>query len=119
MRAPGWSFLTGLGSRARLEIVKRVGSYALLAVCAFLTYQSYENSRQRPETEELAKRIACDVDSQCILQSDRARFTRTDPIRRRYQFQSSVGPLLVTCKREMLWLGAWGCTSEKGSFLEY
>jgi hypothetical protein len=85
----------------------------------FLTYQSYENSQQRPETEQFAMRIACEVDSQCVLQADHAKFTRTGPIRRRYQFQSSVGQLVVTCRRQLLWLGPWQCTSEKGSFLAY
>ncbi len=99
--------------------MKKLGSYALLAVCVFLTYQSYENSRQRPETEDLAKRIACDVDSSCILTQDRASQTRTDPIRRRYEFKTSIGLVLVTCSRAMVWMGDWKCTSEKGGFLSY
>lgn len=99
--------------------MKRIGSYALLAAALFLTYQSYENSRQRPETEEYAKRVACDIDSNCILQADIPGETRTDPIRRRYEFRTSIGAVLVTCKRQMLWLGDWKCTSEKGGFLRY
>jgi hypothetical protein len=99
--------------------VRRVVSYGLLAVCIFITYQSYVNSRQESGTEELAKRIACDVDSACILTHDRASQTRTDPFRRRYEFKTTIGSVLVTCKRGMIWLGAWKCTPERGGFLRY
>jgi hypothetical protein len=95
--------------------VRRFVSYAVLALSLFITWQSYENSRQRPETEAFAKQIACDVDSSCLLQTDHANVTRTDPIRRRYEYGTTVGPVLVTCKRSLLWLGDWSCAAERGS----
>lgn len=111
--------LTASRPHVTLSYVRRVVSYGLLAVCIFITYQSYMNSRQDSGTEQLALRIACDVDSSCIVTDDRAAQTRTDPFRRRYEFRTSIGSVLVTCKRGLIWLGEWKCTPERGGFLRY
>jgi len=99
-------------------------SYILLAVVLFVAYQSFQNSRPRPETEALSRNHACDLDGSCIVigvkshrrGSDASKPTvvKTDMIRRRYEWATNVGSVVVTCKRAKLFMGSWGCTTELG-----
>ena len=92
--------------------------YVLLALCLFIGYQGYENSRESAAFEMaggLAKRAACEVDPSCVLTRDTPRVIKADVFRRRYEFETSVGTTVVSCDRRYIWLGNWSCTAEKGN----
>jgi hypothetical protein len=93
--------------------VRSLVAYVVLAACIFVSYQGYENARGGEETEDLARRHACDVEPTCVLKSERAS-QKSDMFRRRYEWQTTVGPVLVTCRREHMFLGAWSCKAEPG-----
>lgn len=93
---------------------RQIFPYIILAIALAATVLGFQNSRLTPEGEALARDHACTVDGACIVQRDRPREMRSDPIRRRYQFDTTVGSVVVTCKREYFFVGKWKCVSEKG-----
>jgi hypothetical protein len=92
--------------------VKKASAYVLAAVCLFITYQGYENSRLRPNTHDLSIQAAERISA---VDESRPREQRTDPVRRRYEWHTSIGPVVVTCQREFVFLGDWSCTAVQGS----
>ncbi len=96
---------------------KQVAAYSVLVVCGVLVYQGYENAQPRPATEQMALNTACDFDDgNCTVRDDRPREIRTNPVQRQYQFSTTQGPVIVTCRRDLLFFGAWTCTPVAGSF---
>jgi hypothetical protein len=89
--------------------------YTLLAICLFVTYQGYRNSRTDVFNEQLARSVACTVDAACILKSERPGKVLTDIVRRRYEWPSNAGSIVVTCRRRYAFFGDWQCTAEYGS----
>ena len=98
-----------------MDGAKRLISYLIFAGCMVIAYQSYENSRLRPETEALSMRAACDVDGGCVVRDDHPYEQRSDPIRRRYEWRTTTGRVVVTCRRELVFFGEWECRSELGT----
>lgn len=100
-----------------MNAAKQVVAYAVLAACLVLVYQGYQNARPEPFTEGLALNVACDAeDGNCSVRDDRPREVRTSPVKRQYQFSTTQGPVIVTCRRELLFFGSWNCTVKPGSF---
>ncbi len=107
-----------------MKDLRSFGSYIILTVALFVAYQGYQNSRPRAETEELSRSHACDLDSSCLVigvkshrrGSDESRPTRvrTDITQRRYEWETNLGSVIVTCKRAKIFLGSWSCTTEEG-----
>jgi hypothetical protein len=125
----GYRFDGSDGSRQiRMKDLRSIGSYILLAVALFVGYQGFQNSRPQADTEELSRSHACDLDSSCIVVgvkshrrgSDESRPTsvRTDITQRRYEWETSLGSVVVTCKRAKIFLGSWSCTTEKGKLFQ-
>lgn len=96
--------------------MKQLLSYVLFAGSFVIAYQGYVNSRLEPETEELARREATSLDSKCLVQGDEPREQRSSPLSRRYEWSTTIGPVLVECKREFVFFGAWACSAERGGF---
>lgn len=95
--------------------MNRVIGFAVLALCAFIAYQSYLNSQPGPETQQLAIDTACDIGEKgCTVRKGGARAIKTDVTQRQYQFSTTTGPVTVTCSRTYIWLGPWSCKSAKG-----
>lgn len=92
----------------------RILAFALLSAAAVVSYQGWQNAKLTTQTAALAKDHACDLDSSCIVLDERARVGRADVIRHRYEYQTTHGVMTVTCKRELLFFGAWACTPSKG-----
>lgn len=89
--------------------------YILLAASLVVAYQGFQNTRADPSTEELAQSVACDVTGDCVLKNDRPSEVRTDVFQRRYQWRSTEGPIVVTCRRQYVFFGGWSCDPERGS----
>lgn len=89
--------------------------YILLGLSLFIAYQGYHTSQKAEGTQEMARSVACDVDSGCVLKDELPREIRTDVFQRRYEWRSSVGPVHVVCRREYVFLGAWSCEPKKGA----
>ncbi len=96
-----------------MDTVKGMFGYVVLGVCLLLAYQGYQNTANPESTEHLAESVACDVDSQCVLKEERPREIRSDIFGRYYTWKTSVGPVEITCRRELWFFGQWGCTSAK------
>ncbi len=94
-------------------------AYAVLGVCLVLVYQGYENAQPRLATEDQSKSVACDVDGNCVVREEKPREIRTTPVQRQYQWSTTTGPVIVTCRRDLIFFGAWKCTAAKGSFTMY
>ena len=86
----------------------------LLVLSGFLSYTAWNNAKLTNETMDLAKDHACDLESSCIVLDARARVGKADIIRHRYEFKTTFGMMTVTCKREQLLFGEWGCVPERG-----
>jgi hypothetical protein len=92
----------------------RVFAYVLLGLSALLSYQAWQTSKTTPEIQQLAKDHACDLDSTCMVKTDRPRLGKTDVLRHRYEFETTQGIFTVTCKRELVLFGDWQCTPTAG-----
>ncbi len=92
----------------------RILTFTLLATACVLSYQGWQNAQLSQTTMDLAKAHACDLDSSCIVLDEQARIGRADVIRHRYEFKTTHGMMTVTCKRELLFFGAWSCTPQEG-----
>ena len=107
-----------------MKELRSFASYVVLAVALFVTYQGFQNSRAKPETEELSRSHACDLESSCIVigvkshrrGSDESRPTavKTSMISRQYEWETNLGSVVVTCRRAKYFLGAWACSTEPG-----
>jgi hypothetical protein len=91
---------------------------ALLAGSAVLSYQAWSNAKLTTETMAFAKDHACDLDSSCIVLDARPRVGQADVFRHRYEFSTTHGVMTVTCKRELIFFGEWGCTPVVGRMVE-
>lgn len=96
----------------------RIFAYVLLGAAIVISYQGWKNSQLTPATAALAKEHACDLDSSCIVLDDVPRIGRADVIRHRYEYKTTLGVMTVTCKRELLFFGAWSCTPANGRMVE-
>ncbi len=96
----------------------RIFAYVLLAAAIVVSFQGWQNAKLTPATAALAKDHACDLDSSCIVLDDSPRVGRADVIRHRYEFNTTHGMMTVTCKRELLFFGAWACTPAEGRMVE-
>ncbi len=96
-----------------MNTVKGLFGYVVLGVCLLLAYQGYQNTSDPEATEPLAKAVACDVDSQCVLSGERPREIRSDVFGRYYEWRTTVGPVEITCRRALWFFGAWACVSAK------
>ena len=96
----------------------RIFAVALLGLVSVLSIQGWRNAKLTPETAALAKDHACDLDSSCIVVDDVARMGKADVIRHVYEFKTTKGLMLVTCKRELYFFGAWSCSAEPGQLVE-
>jgi hypothetical protein len=92
---------------------KKVMGGLVLAVCLLISYQAWQNARLDPETEALSMEAA-EADG-AVLQRERPNFTRTDPVRRRYEWRTDQGQKVVTCMRDMVFFGGWSCEAVPGS----
>ena len=89
--------------------------YLLFAVCVFVSYQAYVNSKDDPETEAMSREAVCANDKDCgIAPQAQAGVRTTDIWSRRYQWTSKAGSYVATCKREHVFLGHWKCEAQPG-----
>ena len=96
-----------------LIAMRKAFTYVLLAASLVLAYQAWQNSRLTSETEALSREAVCE--SGCGVLRDRPNFTRTDPLRRRYEWRTTDGQKTATCTRELVFFGAWSCAAEEGA----
>lgn len=89
--------------------------WVLLGVTLLVAVAGWRNTQPEPETETLSRASVCGTSKACVIMSDRPSVVRTDVIRRRYQWTTSEGPVVVTCRREYAFAGAWGCTAAPGT----
>lgn len=92
----------------------RIFAYVLLAAAIVISFQGWKNAQLTPATAALAKEHACDLDSSCIVLDEQPRVGRADVIRHRYEYKTTHGMMTVTCKRQLLFFGAWSCTTAEG-----
>ena len=93
-------------------MLQRIFGLAFLCGSFFLIWQGYENSRMTKETLEMSRNEVCDQFGGCMRAYPTK--SKSDIIRRQYQWMTLNGPYVATCKRSMLFSGAWSCTSEAG-----
>jgi hypothetical protein len=107
--------LTAVGRRATIAAMKQWVGYVLLALCLVIAYQGWGNVKNTPDSEERARNAACLGVRDCFLTDKRVIAFQSDVLKRRYQFETSQGPITVTCRRELYFFGAWTCTSAAGT----
>jgi hypothetical protein len=88
--------------------------WVLLGLTLVIAVIGWRNAQPEPETETLARKSVCADAKACVVMSDRPSAVKTDVARRRYQWVTSEGPVVVSCKREYYLVGAWGCTAQPG-----
>ena len=113
--------------RGNMENLRTYLTYAFVALILFVTYQGYQNSRPGEDTLELSRSHACDLESGCIVvgvhrgrRVDRETPTaiKTDPLRRRYEWETNRGSVTVTCTRSNYFIGPWSCVTTRGKLYE-
>ena len=100
------------------NIASRILAIALLSAAAVVSYQGWKNSKLSKETAELAKQHACDLDSSCIVLDQSPRIGAANVLEHRYEYKTTHGIMTVTCKRELIFFGAWGCIPAKGRMID-
>lgn len=97
--------------------MRRILGYLLLIISGFIAYQSYLNAQPDAITEGMAREAACAGKEGCKLSGDLPNVMKTDVTSRTYQWATSAGPVVVTCKREYVWFGEWSCAGAGGEIL--
>jgi hypothetical protein len=98
--------------------VKGWVGWILLVLSLLVAVAGFRNSRAEPETEEMARGVVCSVAEGCKRNSERPHTVRTDFVRRRYAWNTSVGPAYVVCTRKLILTGAWVCEAKQGEMPE-
>ena len=93
-------------------MVQRIIGFAVLCACIWLTYQGYENSRLTQETLEMSRQAVCELYGGCSKGVPNK--TKSDVIRRQYEWLTPKGPYVATCKRSLVFSGSWSCTTAPG-----
>lgn len=88
--------------------------WVLLGLTLVVAFVGWKNAQPEPETELLARKSVCADAKACIVMSDKPGAIKTDMVRRRYQWTTSDGPVVVTCARAYWLVGAWACTAAAG-----
>jgi len=89
--------------------------WVLLGLSLLLVAAGYRNAQPEPATEDLARGLACAGSSGCVVMTDRPGIVRTDFVHRRYQWTTSEGKMVVSCRRAMYVTGEWVCETEPGN----
>jgi hypothetical protein len=95
--------------------MKAYVGYVLLALSLVVAYQGWNNSREEQVTQDMARGVTCQVQADCRRTEEKPNVIRHDAFARRYQFQTTVGPVGVTCRRAWMFFGGWSCVSAIGS----
>jgi hypothetical protein len=95
--------------------MKKWVGWVLLGVSLVIAYQGYQNSVNDPNTQQLARSIACDGEAKCVLAEGAPSRVQTDIVSRRYEWNSSLGPITTECHRSAVFFGGWSCQSQRGS----
>lgn len=88
--------------------------WILLVLSIAIALAGYRNSRNEPDTEEMARGVVCSVGKDCVKKSERPVAVRTDFVRRRYEWATSNGPVHVVCRRALVFIGNWSCEAKQG-----
>lgn len=83
--------------------------YVLLGASLFVTYQGFQNQKVQPDTEVLAREIACAGDTRCVTGGERPHTIATDFFGRRYTWTKNGKDVSVSCQRSLVFAGAWRC----------
>jgi hypothetical protein len=102
-----------MGGGARGYVKGWIG-WTLLALSLLVALAGYRNQRPELETEEQSRGVACDFQEPCTIDAKRPFKIRTDVLRRRYEWSTSIGPVTVTCRRRFVFAGNWQCVPERG-----
>lgn len=96
--------------------MKTYVGWVLLAICLVCTYQGFQTSRGVADTEGAARSVVCDSGGKdCLLAQEKPSVVKADFMSRQYQFDTSEGPVTVTCTRQYIFFGGFSCTSTAGS----
>lgn len=93
-------------------MVQRVLGFAVLCLSLFLIWQGYENSRLTPETLRMSQAAVCEQYGGCTRGVPTK--SKSDMIRRQYEWLTQNGPYVATCKRDKLFMGDWSCEIAPG-----
>ncbi|MFO0631269.1 MAG: hypothetical protein U0168_00300 [Nannocystaceae bacterium] len=91
--------------------------WVLLGLSLVVAVAGWRNAQPEPETEAQSRQHACSTPG-CTVQGERPTVVRTDVARRQYQWNTSSGPVTVSCKRRLWIAGAWECTATAGAMAQ-
>lgn len=94
--------------------MKRGISIAIMIICGFIAFQSYSNAKAGPQVKPLSRESACAGVEGCEVKGDEPSVLMTSTFDHQYQWGTTKGSVVVTCKREYVFVGKWGCTSRPG-----
>jgi hypothetical protein len=93
-------------------MVQRILGFAFLLASLFMIWQGYENSRPSQETLEMSRTAVCELYGGCVKGVPNK--TKTDIVRRQYEWLTPQGSYIATCQRAMIFSGPWSCETERG-----
>jgi hypothetical protein len=94
--------------------VKGWVGWLLLVLSLLVAIGGYRNQRVELETEELSRTVVCELGEPCTVSAERLGKIRTDVLRRRYEWVTSLGPVTVTCRPRFVFVGRWQCVPARG-----
>lgn len=89
--------------------------WVLLVLSLLVALAGFRNQRAELETEELSRTVVCQLGEPCTVDAKRPGKIRTDVLRRRYEWTTSLGLVTVTCRREYWLEGHWQCVPVRGA----
>jgi hypothetical protein len=92
--------------------------WTLLGLSLVVALAGYRNQRVELETEELSRTVVCQLGEPCTVNGERPHEIRTDVLRRRYEWGTSLGAVTVTCRRRFAFAGPWECVPVRGEMVE-
>lgn len=90
---------------------RQVAAYAIAALSLVIAYQSWQNASYSDEILDLSHEAAMTIST---VDEHRPRMERYDPVRKRYEWHTDVGPVIVRCRRDLIFFGDWTCTPTQG-----
>jgi len=83
-----------------------------------VSYQAWDNGKITTASQARAKEHACDLDSSCIVLDDSPKLGKANAIKHEYEFSTTHGIMTVTCRRQLIFFGAWDCVPAEGRMVD-
>ncbi len=93
--------------------MQKLFSTLVLAACVVTAYLAWETASESPYVENLSRQVACGEFSGCSVEAAPPHRIERNVFRHRYDWATSLGPAMVECRKDRVWIGGWKCVVDR------